>query len=109
MITLHILGGVWHATSSGPEAAAVTRLFGTATLPTPYTAAIDPRVVLGTIQRLNPDERVCLACAGCGDPIVRDYAPTDPTLVRCHAGCRPGAGRIAYNPPQRDRSDPFDR
>jgi hypothetical protein len=42
-------------------------------------------------------------CRTCQAPIVRDWAPTDPTLANYHAGCRPGAGRLPYRAAE-DRS-----
>lgn len=48
----------WYATHSEPE---VLVLFGTNTLPTNYTAAAEPAVVLAAIVKLNPDRIVTFA------------------------------------------------
>lgn len=47
-------------------------------------------------------------CNGCGQPLKRDWTPTDPTLTHYHAGCRPGAGRLPYRARPSTTPDPFD-
>ena len=42
------------ATFNGPEAANVLRLFGTNTMPTPFTSKAKIQDVMAEIQRLNP-------------------------------------------------------
>lgn len=50
-------------------------------------------------------------CHGCGEPINRPADASewrDVTLAEHHAGCRPGAGRIAYQAPRTPPgADPF--
>ena len=54
-ITLYRQPTGWIAKHSNPE---VYRLFGTDELPTAFTAAADPDMVVETIRRLNPNCRV---------------------------------------------------
>lgn len=50
----------WNATYSGAYSDTVFDLFGTRTLPLPYTAAADPADVLATIAAGHPDHQVVL-------------------------------------------------
>jgi hypothetical protein len=50
-ITLSTISGIWHATHSDPS---IMRLFGTATLPTPFAASMDADDVADRIAALNP-------------------------------------------------------
>jgi hypothetical protein len=48
----------WMAEYTGPEADTWIKLFGSATIPTAYTAAAEASLVLQEIQRRNPDSEV---------------------------------------------------
>lgn len=50
-ITLTLVDGNWMAQHSDPQ---VKRLFGTDTLPTPFTSQADVSMVLRKIRDLNP-------------------------------------------------------
>jgi len=50
-ITLFRANGSWNVRSTDPE---IKRLFGTDTIPAPYTDKAAPEVVRTTIERLNP-------------------------------------------------------
>ena len=56
-ITLAVRDGTWHATFTDPE---IRRLFGTDTLPTPYTSRAPAETVLAEVSRRNPDSVVTL-------------------------------------------------
>ena len=56
-ITLSSNQDAWHATFSDPEVAA---LFGTATILTPFSAAVPAATVLAAIQAKNPGSAVTL-------------------------------------------------
>ncbi len=58
LISLSLTPAGWVAKHSDPE---IYRLFKTDTLPTAFTAAAAPMVVLAEIRRLNPDCDVQLA------------------------------------------------
>ena len=57
-ITLYRGGNCWLAQFSGPHAMEIRRLFDTDTLPTPFSEAATPNVVLAAIERANPDMQV---------------------------------------------------
>ena len=61
MITLTLRGNVWTARYEGLEADLVRDAFGTDEIPTPYTAASDPALVLRAIAGRNPRHTVVLA------------------------------------------------
>lgn len=50
-ITLFRANGSWNVRSTDPE---IKRLFGTDTIPAPYTDKANPEMVRTTIERLNP-------------------------------------------------------
>lgn len=54
-ITIVALGGTWHATHTDPR---VRQLFGTFTLPTPFTTEVAVDHVLRTLRELNPGAQV---------------------------------------------------
>ncbi len=60
-ITIYATPTGYNARWSGPEAANIRRLFGTATIPTAYTARARADDVLAAITRLNPECNVVLA------------------------------------------------
>jgi hypothetical protein len=64
-IRLHLEGGSWVATFSGPRAAIVTELFGgkLPRLVTAFTSTMPAAEVLEEISRLNPDCDVSLLAA----------------------------------------------
>ena len=57
-IALSIRDGTWHATFTDPE---IRRLFGTDTLPTPYTSRAPAETVLAEVSQRNPDCVVTVA------------------------------------------------
>jgi hypothetical protein len=61
-ISLHRSAKGWTATTTinGLPDPEQVDLFGTATLPTAFTAAAEPAMVLKGIQRLNPDATVTI-------------------------------------------------
>lgn len=62
VLTLTCLNqGGWFATYTGPHTAGIVALFGTGTLPLPYTAQAAPAVVLAAVQAQNPACLVVLA------------------------------------------------
>jgi hypothetical protein len=63
-LRLTIRNGLWHATEHGERAAELRRLFGTATLPTPYGAAVPGHVVRAKLLALNPGARVLVDTFG---------------------------------------------
>ena len=60
-ITLERRTDAWYAVAGGPKGNDIMRLFGTRTLPTAFTPAMDAATVLQEIQRLNPGVIVALA------------------------------------------------
>ena len=52
---------VWCSLHTGPHAAEIVDLFGTATIPTAFFAAMPAAEVLAEIRRLNPGVEVSLA------------------------------------------------
>jgi hypothetical protein len=75
MITLTLRGEHWMARWTGPEAALVRDAFGTDEIPTPYTAASDPALVLRAIAGRNPRHEVRIAgeCHWCGTVTTREH------------------------------------
>ncbi len=59
-IHLRLVSGLWTAETIGPKADETRRLFGTATLPTPFTAQSSGAKVLEAIKLLNPDSLVTI-------------------------------------------------
>ena len=61
-ISLYRSPQAWLATTTidGESDPELVELFGTATLPTAFTAEALPAVVLGEIQSLNPDAEVTI-------------------------------------------------
>ncbi len=59
-IILQRLGDLWHAQHVGPLGASVREVFGTGTLPTPFSTNLPDWVVLAKVQALNPGVRVVL-------------------------------------------------
>lgn len=57
-ITLAVRDGAWCATFTDPE---IVRLFGSDTLPTPFSSRVQASKVLAEISRRNPDCVVRLA------------------------------------------------
>lgn len=57
-IHLSVLGGTWHATYSGHHSEMVRELFGTVTLPTPFTSAMETFEVMRKIAATNLDVEV---------------------------------------------------
>jgi hypothetical protein len=58
-IEIVAMSGVWHARHSGPHARQIQRLFGTDTLPTPWTTEYLTRgQVADEVGKLNPDAEV---------------------------------------------------
>ena len=93
MITLTLRGDVWMARWHGPEAALVRDAFGTDEIPTPYTAASDPALVLRAIATRNPrhevlmahaDGCVCDVCGDCPDCDNGSSGPIGTYCKRCH-------------------------
>jgi hypothetical protein len=60
-LTLDPAGRSWLATTTGPAAAQLIDLFGTATLPCAFTVDATADEVLREIRKLNPTETVTLA------------------------------------------------
>lgn len=60
-ITLRRESNCWTATWAGPRAEEIKSLFGTATIPTAFTASAAPDVVLAAVKKLNPEHLVLLA------------------------------------------------
>jgi hypothetical protein len=56
-IKLFVAEGWWHSKHSDPE---IVALFGTDTLPTPWSAAEPASHVLDAIERLNPASDVAI-------------------------------------------------
>ena len=54
-ILIHLGEQGWLATFAGPQAPEIIDLFGTDTLPTPYTASTALATVIAEIQAKNPD------------------------------------------------------
>ena len=52
---------LWEAKHVGPNAASIIRLFGTDTIPTPFSNHVDSDTVRAKIQSLNPDVFVTVA------------------------------------------------
>ena len=63
VITLTRGASQWLATWAGPEAEHVEELFGTATIPTPFSASMAPDRLLASIRALNPE---CIVRIGGG-------------------------------------------
>jgi len=61
MITLTLRGNSWLARWEGEEETLVREAFGTNEIPTPYTAASDPALVLRAIAGRNPRHVVRIA------------------------------------------------
>ncbi|KKL73507.1 hypothetical protein LCGC14_2074190 [marine sediment metagenome] len=61
LITLKQAGGIWVSVHSGPGSDEVRDLFGTDTLPTPFTANLLGTVVQDAIRKLNPEHQVVLS------------------------------------------------
>jgi hypothetical protein len=59
-IVLNVTAGGWVARHEGSIAADVWRLFGTDTIPTPFTLRTSAERVLATIKELNPGVVVVL-------------------------------------------------
>ncbi len=59
-IILRCYNGQWHGLHTGPLGDQVQQLFGTAILPTAYTANAKALDVLAAIKRLNPGTSVIL-------------------------------------------------
>ncbi len=57
-ISLYVEGGVWQAEWTGPFAARVKELFGTAIIATPYLAVADGLRVAAEVRGRNPGVRV---------------------------------------------------
>lgn len=55
VMTLVLIGVTWHVRYSGAHRAEIVDLFGTDTLPTPFTDARPGEDVLARLQALNPD------------------------------------------------------
>ena len=60
-ITLRQQDGIWVGEHTGPGSDEVVELFGTNTLPTPFTANMLGTVVQDAIRKLNPEHLVVLA------------------------------------------------
>jgi hypothetical protein len=60
-IELRVDGNQWVAQWIGPHAAKTVELFGTDTLPTPYSTSAPAAVVLAQVMSLNPCVDVTLA------------------------------------------------
>jgi|TARA_R110002110_G_scaffold20119_1_gene82117 hypothetical protein len=63
-LALDFTGRFWIATSSGPAAAQLIDLFGTAALPTAFTSAMPAADVQRRVQALNPRETVIMGATG---------------------------------------------
>jgi hypothetical protein len=61
VIILSLAACGWVATYEGPYAATLQEAFGTATIPTPFTALTKAETVKAEIARLNPDVDVRVA------------------------------------------------
>jgi hypothetical protein len=53
-IRLHVAAGAWHATYSGPHAAEIVALFGSATIPTAFTDRAPLATVREALRARNP-------------------------------------------------------
>ncbi len=60
-IYLQLRGVGWEATFVGPESHRIEELFGSTTIPTPFTATMDGKEVQARIQALNTNSRIVLA------------------------------------------------
>ena len=60
-IILSIHEGQWVATFTGPGEARIRELFGTNTIPTPFSAEVPASVVLLTVSHKNPTANVRVA------------------------------------------------
>lgn len=56
MITLKMIAGTWYAVSQD-----YVEVFGTDTIPTPFTSFAPVKQVIARIQALNPGKLVCAA------------------------------------------------
>jgi len=63
-LTLDPAGRSWLATTTGPAAAQLIDLFGTATLPTAFTADMPAADAQRRVQALNPTETVTMGAIG---------------------------------------------
>ena len=61
-ISLFVVGNSWMTRHSASN---IVDLFGTDTIPTPYTAQVAGHIVLKDITRLNPDRQVNIDCESC--------------------------------------------
>lgn len=62
-LTRQDAANVWTATYAGPHAARIRALFGSATVPTPFTASAPATLVVTEIRRLNPAVSVTVRLA----------------------------------------------
>jgi hypothetical protein len=60
-ITLTKSNTGWNATFSGPASKQIVSLFGTATIPTPFTASASQDTVLADVTARNPEYKVTVA------------------------------------------------
>lgn len=72
-IIVRIEQDTWMATHKGPHAARVFELFGTITLPTPFTSLTPFDVVRERLEYLNPGVRVSRAGVDNVHPVPRGW------------------------------------
>ena len=60
-ILLYIVKDTWHAKFIGPHEESIVRVFGTNTLPLPFTARASADTVRADVEQRNPDCFVSVA------------------------------------------------